>query len=468
MLNLEKRTAILALVKEGHSLRSIAKALKVSPTTVKKVVEAGQAQVPRLDRDEQLLPYIDQVRQLSKVCDGNLVRVHEELAARHDVDVAYSTLTAFCRRHEIGESTKKRVGRYEFGPGQEMQHDTSPHTVVIDGHRRKVECASLVLCFSRMIFAQAFVRWRRFDAKVFLDEAIRCFGGAAEQCMLDNLSVIIAHGVGANAVTAAEMEAFSRRFDFEFVAHEPGDKDRSGRVERPHHFIEHNFYPGREFSSLTDLNAQLLEWCDRGNRKVRRHLKAAPIDLFAVEQPALKPLPLFIPAVYDVHTRRVDVEGYVNLHTNRYSAPTPLIGRSVQLHETRSHIRVFDGHQLVVEHDILNPGAERRATLEEHRHPGTRRARDHQPLQEEKVLRAAAPELSALADLLRQQHGGRAIRALRELYRLYLEYPTEPLTDAVRTALDYGLSDIRRIEAMVLRNVAGDFFNLPIEEDSDE
>jgi hypothetical protein len=32
---------------------------------------------------------------------------------------------------------------------------------------------------------------------------------------------------------APEMAAFAERFGFEFVAHEIGDANRSGRVERP-------------------------------------------------------------------------------------------------------------------------------------------------------------------------------------------------------------------------------------------
>lgn len=45
------------------------------------------------------------------------------------------------------------------------------------------------------------------------------------------------------------MAAFAERFGFSFVAHEPGDANRSGRVERPFSFIENNFLAGRTFSS---------------------------------------------------------------------------------------------------------------------------------------------------------------------------------------------------------------------------
>jgi hypothetical protein len=46
-----------------------------------------------------------------------------------------------------------------------------------------------------------------------------------------------------------------------------------------------------------------------------------------------------------------------------------------------------------------------------------------------------------------------------------LEYPQEPLDKALRVALDHGLLELHRIETLVLRFVAGDFFRLPRTDD---
>src|ERR1017187_10527718 len=43
------------------------------------------------------------------------------------------------------------AGQYDFAPGEEMQHDTSPHELELDGRKRKVQTASAVLCYSRML-----------------------------------------------------------------------------------------------------------------------------------------------------------------------------------------------------------------------------------------------------------------------------------------------------------------------------
>lgn len=458
MLDLDTRTAILRLADEGHGIRTIARILNLSRGAIRKVLRSGIAEVPSVAREEILAPHLERVRELHLRCKGNRVRIVEELKAE-GIEVGYSSLTAFCRRHEIGQSPKQRAGQYHFKPGEEMQHDTSPHTVRIGGANTLVQCASLVLCYSRSIYAQVYIRWSRFECRVFLTEGISYFGGAASRAMIDNSSVIIAHGRGPDAVPAAAMVALAERFGFHFEAHAVGDANRSARVERPFHYIENNFYPGREFTDLDDLNAQLRMWCDRVNDRPKRALPKTPFELLAAERPHLQPLPIFVPEVYDLHTRRVGVEGYVTLHTNRYSMPAALIGRSVEVRESIQQVRVFDGHRLVVTHPRSQPGAGVRHTLPEHVHDG-RHAQRVGPSEQEKLLQQVAPKLGELAGRLRKRHGGQALRAIRRLHKMYLDYPTNALVTAVDEALTFDLHDLGRIEQMVLRRIRGEYFRL--------
>jgi transposase len=461
MLDLVTRTAILRLRREGHGARTIARAVGVSRNTVKTVLAQGEAQPPPIVRPERLLAHREQIRELFVRCGGNRVRVHEELAAA-GVEVAYSTLTEFCRRQDIGVPPKVRAGRYHFAPGEEMQHDTSPHTVVVADTPRRLQCASVVLAYSRLLFAQCYPTFNRFTAKVFLTDAVLWFGGSARRCMVDNTSVVVASGTGKNALIAPEMESFGHRFGFCFAAHAVGDANRSARVERPFHFIERNFYPGRTFADLADLNAQLLRWCEHKSSRWIKQLKASPRELFAAEQPHLLALPLHVPEVYALHSRVVDVEGYVCLHTNRYSVPTERISRRVEVHETKDAVRVLSQHRLVCTHQAAEPGAGQRCTLAEHQDGRFKKTGSAHPVSspEETTLRAQGGEFVALVEALRRAHGGRALRPLRTLNRLFLDYPTAPLREAIAEALRFGLTDLRRIERMVLRRLQGDFFRL--------
>jgi hypothetical protein len=87
------------------------------------------------------------------------------------------------------------------------------------------------------------------------------------------------------------------------------------------------------------------------------------------------------------------------------------------------------------------------------------------PNSEERSLRADSPEMAAMVDALRKRHGNRATRPIMRLHRLWLDYPAEPLQTALGLALQYGLLDLERIESLVLRHVAGDYFKLPFGDD---
>ncbi|HKZ77169.1 MAG TPA: hypothetical protein VJ124_02520, partial [Pyrinomonadaceae bacterium] len=119
--------------------------------------------------------------------------------------------------------------------------------VVIGGNKVKRQCASLVLGYSRMLYVQFYPRFQRFHMKVFLTDAFQYFGGCCRRCVIDNTSIAIACGTGHLAEVAPEVEAFEKRFGFKFLAHELGHKERSGKIERPFHYIEHNFLVGRVF-----------------------------------------------------------------------------------------------------------------------------------------------------------------------------------------------------------------------------
>jgi transposase len=468
VLDEDTRRAIFTLSERGHRLRAIATSLKVSRNTVKSVLRSGAKQVPSRDRPRSLDAHRDTIAALYLECRGNLVRVHEELAARHQVTVPYATLTAFCRRVGIGLTEKKPSGEYTFHPGQEMQHDTSPHHVRIGDVMREVQCASVVFCYSRRIFARVYLRFRRFECKAFLSEAVQHVGGAALQCMIDNTHVVVLEGTGADMIPVPEMAAFADRLGFRFAAHERGHANRSARVERPFDYIENNFYPGRTFRDLDDLNAQLAAWCERDFARFRRKLGAAPKDLWTLEAPALQPLPLHIPDVYLLHQRQVCESGFVHLDTNRYSAPWKALGRRLDVREYTGRVVLQDGLDVLATHPRLEPGAHLRSQLPEHKRPVSERALRLLPTTSEIRLREAGAIYVQMVELIRKKQPGRAVRVLQQLDALRKDYPEAPLTAALTEALHYGLYDMQKLERMVIRRVAGDFFNLDIEPEPPE
>ena len=466
MLDQTIRQTILTLREAGHGTRAIARALGISRGAVRTVLASGTAAPPPLVRAERATPHQDEILALHKECKGNLVRVHEELVARGLADLSYPALTAFCRKHGIGHAPPTPTGRYDFKPGQEMQHDTSPHDAHIGGALRRVQTASLVPCYSRRLFFQCYPRFTRFECKVFLNEAAQYHDGTCEHCMIDNTHVVVLRGTGKDMVPVPEMEAFARRLRFTFIAHEKGDANRSARVEGPFWFIENNFFAGRKFTDFADLNRQAREWCDKVNAQFRRSLGASANALFAVEHAAMRRLPLWLPEVYQLHQRIVDLEGFIHVDGHTYSVPYQLIGKRVEVRETKDQIRVFVGPRDVAVHDKAIATVKQRRTLAAHRPPRGQQAAHAAPLPEERELASAGAPLAEYAVVLKQRVGARWPIALRRFAQLRRDYPAAPLAAAVETAAHYGLYDLDRLERMILRNVATAYFVLPADREA--
>jgi hypothetical protein len=417
-----------------------------------------------MTRAEKAEPYRQRILDLYASCQGNLVRVHEELLA-DGAQLSYPALTAFCRRQDIGQKPKLPAGQYHFAPGQEFQHDTSPHDVKMGGQLRRVQTASAVLCYSRMLFFQFYPTFQRFDCKVFLTEALTYFGAATKIVMIDNTHVVVLRGTGEDMVPVPEMAAFGERYGFEFHAHKIGDANRSGRVERPFWFIQKNFLAGREFTDWNDLNQRARVWCDQVNGTYKKHIRAVPRELFAAERPHLKPLPIWVPEVYRLHHRIVDVEGYVSVNTNRYSTPVEWIGRQVEVRESKNRIEIQYGPRRLVSHARVIDPTGRRIMLREHRPVRGQGIKRSDPPPEEKILGQVVPEAAYYVAALKK-HGRKYITvALRQLLRMAREYPRDAFLSAMAEAARYGLYDLDRVERMILRRIAREYFQLENKDD---
>jgi len=456
----------LSLFQRGVQIRQISQTLKLSRNTIRRVLRGKwQERSQRSSSYEELFPIIREVFPNTK---GNVVRVQEILESEYGKSIPYTTLTRIVRSLDLREDEKKpRSGTYEFGPGQEMQHDTSPHPVVLGDQKVKAQCAGLLLGYSRKLLIQYYPTFTRFEARVFLDQAFRFMEGTCPRCIIDNTSVIVAHGSGPDAEIAPEIERFGQIFSVQFVPHAVGDVDRKAKMERNFFYAEKNFLAGRTFNDWVDLNEQAKRWSKEvANQKVKRSLGMSPEAAYLMEKPHLIPLPPYLPPVYQTLYRSVNVEGYVQIDTNRYSVPERLIGKEVEVHKSWDRIEVFFKNQTVADHPRLLDKRETRITANGH-HPPFNRQRAHEgPCQEEKTLVGQSERLDQYVEELKKRSSGRGVKAMRRLLDLKRSYPPEAFEKALGEALRYGLYDLSRLEQMILSSVQGDFFTL--DEDEEE
>src|SRR5690606_14782800 len=181
--------------------------------------------------------------------------------------------------------------------------------------------------------------------------------------------------------------------------------------------------------------------------------------------------------VYQVFTRIVDAEGYVHVNRIRYSVPyrwngQTLIGRTLEVRETQGAVQMYAGRRCVARHAPVHGPIDTPVTAPAHRPSrGERARRRHEPAPEEIELLAIEPRVASYLMQLKQHIGNRRAPLRRRLAMLK-EYPREAFLAALATAEQHGLFDLERLEKMVLKRIAKDFFVLPPElnkpEPSDE
>ncbi len=144
-----------------------------------------------------------------------------------------------------------------------------------------------------------------------------------------------------------------------------------GKVERGVGYLKRSFLEGRAFVGVDDLNQQLEVWLDTvANVRVHGTTKVRPVDRFAEDQAAVRPLAA-VPAfdVRPVEHRQVGNDSHLSYGSVLYSAHPDAAGHTVIVRPEGDHVgavfTVYLGDQVVARHR-LRPKDSLRVTLPEH------------------------------------------------------------------------------------------------------
>jgi hypothetical protein len=170
MIKPEIRSAVVTMHQQSKGLRYITRALNISRNTVRRIVrqeikKAQQEATPPDPQSQPVQPEHDLPDGMTEIfirARGNVVRMQQLLQSELDQNIAYSTLTRWVRAAGLREAPE-RSGEYEWSPGEETQHDTSPHRFVVGGKAIVAQCASLVLAYSRKLYMQYYPRFTRLE-----------------------------------------------------------------------------------------------------------------------------------------------------------------------------------------------------------------------------------------------------------------------------------------------------------------
>ena len=466
MIGPDKRKAIFLLHQEGMPLREISRRLCLSRNSVRRVI-AQEGRMPTRSFTPPIDP--DLLRQLYQECDGYVQRVWEKLQEEHGRPIKYSTLTRWLRQLGITLPASTRCDRVPDEPGAEMQHDTSPFTVLLGQTPTKLQASLLYLRYSKRRYLQFYRAFDRFQMKCFLHRGLLHWGYAPPICIIDNTNLARLRGLGEQAVIVPEMEAFAKAYGFRFVCHARGHSDRKAGEERSFFTVETNFLPGRKFENLEELNRKALEWSTvRMEQRPQGKAGLIPAQAFEYERGFLHQLPPHLPAPYKLLERSVDEYGYVALEANYYWVPGTGRGQVMVLRYDQ-HLEIYQSGQRLMEYPLQPDGVRNKQV-----NPPGEAAPRYKPRhrkqpsdEEEKRLRAMAPAVSGYVDfilttpgLLRHQH-------LRRLLALSQRMTQELFVRSVERAHRYriiSLATLEKIALLHLKEGLGELPSPPIDE----
>jgi len=449
MIDANKRKSIFLLHNEGMGIREISRRLIVSTNSVSKIIKL-EGNLPDKIRHDKIKVDPELLSTLYTHCDGYIQRIHEILIEEKGINIGYSTLTRNIRELDLGQKNQ-RCDRVPDEPGAEMQHDTSPYTIKLGTKRVKVVASIIYLRYSKVRYLKFYRAFNRFAMKCFIHEALTFWGYAAFFCIIDNTNLARLRGTGRNAVIAPEMKQFARQYGFEFVCHAIGHANRKAGNERSFYTTETNFFPGRSFKTLEDMNQQAFDWATRrlANRPVSK-TKLIPARAFEYEQGFLNKLPSYITCPYLVHERGTDQYGYASIDGNFYWVP----GKTrfdVKVLQFCDHIEIYRKRKKLAKYKLPADGIKNKAFS-----PAGKPEPKYQPKHrtkptagEEKILRASANEVDAYLTFALTIHGKTKHRFIRQLYSLHKKTALSVFVKAVQRALKYRIKNVDTIENII-------------------
>src|SRR5246127_1158773 len=349
---------------KGKTTKEIARDLKVSRNTVRRVLRSGETSF-EYERNVQPRPKLCRwTGELEALLAGNaakpareqltLIRIFEEIRER-GYDGGYDAVRRYARRwaKQHGQATAAAYVPLSFAPGEAYQFDWSHEVVLLSGVTVVVKVAHVRLCHSRMLFARAYPRETQemvFDAH---DRAFALFKGTCGRGIYDNMKTAV------ETIFVGKGRLYNRRFLqmcshylVDPVACTPASGWEKGQVENQVGLVRERFFtPRLRFKTLDELNAWLLDKCI-AYAKAHRHPEFADRtigEVFEAEGPKLLPYAGRFDGFHAVPAS-ISKTCLVRFDNNKYSVAASAVGRPVEVQAYADRIVIRQDGRIVAEH----------------------------------------------------------------------------------------------------------------------
>jgi transposase len=335
--------AVKKLEKEGVTIREISRQLNMARNTVKKLMKLKKP--PVYQRDEyptKIDPYKALIRNwyLNPDLDFKGSRIYKELQKKGykgSPNPMYRYLQTL--RPEKVSILKKATVRFETPLGDQAQFDWSEYKVYLGERKEKVYCMTMILAASRkkaMLFTKTVEGESLYAA---IEELYRDLGGVTKELLIDNpKTLVLQNRIREEESFNEDALRLSMHLGFEINPCKPYRARTKGKIEKPYQYIEEHFIKGNVFNDMADLNERGKVFIEAWNDQIHGTTKKVPNEVFKEEMKELLPLPSksFFPKV--LSKRKVSMDSYVSVDTNKYSVPVHYVGQEVKIRKIYGYL----------------------------------------------------------------------------------------------------------------------------------
>jgi transposase len=387
LVRLGEIVLIQDLKRQGLGVSAIARQTGLDRKTVRKYLARGleaPAYKPRAPRARIVEPFEGYLRErLSAFPDLTAKRLMREIRER-GYEGGYTSVKDFVRQTRPAKQAQFER-RFETPPGKQAQVDFAEFSTVFTdepGVVRKVWLFSMVLGHSRWL-------WGRFCASQNLQTVMRChvaafgaMGGAPEEVLYDRMKTAVIGESSDGVVTYnTSLVSLLGHYGAAPRACQPYRAKTKGKVERPFRYIRQDFFLGRAFRNLDDLNAQFDAWrTEIANPRVHATTGHEVDEAFAEERPALRPLPAIAYSAVLTIERRVSKEGMISVGGNLYSVPDTTRRRTLEVQHHVTELRIFEDGALIASHPVIEGKNRRRVDPAHRKAPPARASKPPTPI----------------------------------------------------------------------------------------
>jgi transposase len=379
MLSKEEFFVLRHYLGEGVSKTAIAKKLGVSRMTVYRHAASGKAEPvygPRPPRKTLLDPYKDYIHGRLKIYpELSAVRLFKEIKER-GYPGKLTRVKDFVRMIRPAPPLELER-RFEVSPGKQAQVDFATFKTDFG----VVYALLVVLSWSRYLWVRFFCHQDQLTVLAGLHRAFVNFGGVPATALFDRMKTAVARAESdGKAVFNEEMLRFTAHYGFRPLACRPYRAKTKGRVERAVSYLRRNFFYGRRFHDLEDLNSQLEKWLEEtANARLHGTTGEMPSQRLQDEKSHLRPLPAdnYVPLI--TLGRRVSRDGFVAYNGNEYSVPDGLKRVEVEVRATLEKVGLYQDGRLLASHPLLDGRGKR--LLDPAHHRGSKQRSTSWPFQ---------------------------------------------------------------------------------------